>query len=114
MVNNSIVNFEIFFEELKIGHVIYDYSEGKFLKCQLSFDDKFKGLLPSIPNIRVIEDWLKSRCIPRQRRNVKIFLGDSDIKGYNFIEEVKKTHGNLRDGIWLKFKGESLSYNEIK
>lgn len=68
-----------------------------------------------------IEQWLYSRCFPPRRFNYRQLVHDLHIKqpyGHEFLEYLvilRLTHGILlEDYFWIRFKGEELTYDEVK
>ena len=67
--------------------------------------------------LKDFEEFLEDRCFSKTRFNKKELLDSLDLGniGYDPLEIVKKTHGlMLEDYCWIKFKGESLTWEDIK
>lgn len=66
-------------------------------------------------NIFDLYDFIEGRCFPRSRANAKEVLASLNLTEYNPYEIVKKTHGiQWDDFYWIRFKGENLTYNDVK
>lgn len=60
-------------------------------------------------------NFFKRRCFPRTRHNCEQLLRDLGLSYYDPIAIVQKTHGLMFDDyIWVRFKGENISYDDIK
>lgn len=60
-------------------------------------------------------EYFEERCFPRERLDCDELLEGLGLSYYDPIEIVRKTHGLLRDDYeWVRFKGESLKYDDIK
>lgn len=62
-----------------------------------------------------VMNFLEDRCFPRERVNARQLLNDLGLKSYNPLRIVKKTHGLMVDDfLWIKFRGEKVTYDNIK
>ncbi len=58
---------------------------------------------------------LEGRCWERGRKDIDNILNKLNIKYYNPLDIVRKTHGvSYNDFIWIKFEGEKLDWEDIK
>ncbi|UMZ73017.1 hypothetical protein [Natranaerofaba carboxydovora] len=65
--------------------------------------------------LKVVNNFLKSRCFPKERFNCHQLLEDLGLKTYSPLAIVEKTHGlQFDDYLWIRFNGEDLKYDDIK
>lgn len=79
----------------------------KKISIQNKTDDIFHRAFGIIehPTWEDFEDFLKYRCVPETRNNIKNILQNLDIDSYDPLQIVEKTQGRLTDDdMWLKFK----------
>lgn len=59
------------------------------------------------PTYHEYEEFLESRCFPRNRDNIKLILKDLNIPFYDPILIIEKTKGKMaEDNFWIKMEGE--------
>lgn len=57
--------------------------------------------------------FLKSRCVPRTRGNIKAILQRLEISHYDPFLIIHKTHGIIfGDKLWIRFENEDLTYEQ--
>lgn len=63
-----------------------------------------------------LKNFYESRCIPKERSSLKLFLLSIDVPFYDPELIVRKTNGFLSDDTyWIRFKGkECLTYKDVK
>lgn len=58
---------------------------------------------------------LKWRCWDANRENIEKYLYKLGLTEFNPYKICRKTHGVMfQDKIWFKYKGENLSWNDVK
>ena len=64
------------------------------------------------PTINDFDEFLESRCFPKDRVNCDQLLEDLGLKVYDPLSIVEITHGRqFEDYMWIKFDGEDLDYD---
>lgn len=67
------------------------------------------------PSFEQMYRFLESRCMPKGRQQLQEYLDDLGLAEYNVYEILRKTHGVMwEDFLWLKFEGESVTWDEVK
>ncbi len=57
------------------------------------------------PTFEDYEEWLESRCFPRERDKMKLMLKELDIPFYDPMQIVEKTKGRMaEDNFWIKLE----------
>ncbi len=57
------------------------------------------------PAFEEYEEWLESRCFPRERDKMKLMLGELDLPFYDPMLIVEKTQGRMaEDDFWIKME----------
>lgn len=57
------------------------------------------------PTFEQYEEWLESRCFPRERDKMKIMLRELDIPFYDPMLIVEKTEGRMaEDNFWIRIE----------
>ncbi len=57
------------------------------------------------PTYEQFEEWLESRCFPRERDKMKLMLQELDIPFYDPMLIVEKTQGRMaEDNFWIKME----------
>lgn len=73
---------------------------------QIFFDDEM--------DVYRLSTVLESRCWQRDCRNIDRYLEKLDVKYYDPLEIVKKTHGvSYNDFFWFRFNGEELTWKDV-
>lgn len=76
-------------------------------------DKPFGGL--SEVSSAMLEEFLESRCFPRERHSCKQLLKELGLDIYDPLSIVLKTHGQQYDDYyWLKFEGAEVDWDDIK
>lgn len=58
---------------------------------------------------------MEDRTIDRNRSDMRDFLDYLGLKEYNPYEYCRKSHGvSYQDFMWIKWKGETLTWNDVK
>ena len=76
-------------------------------KCYESLEERSSyetyGRRRMIRQIRTgYEEFLKSRCIPKERDGIKFYLKELGLYEYDTLEIIKKTNGRIaEDESWL-------------
>lgn len=99
-------------KDMVTADVVVDY-RNRSVRCVVYTDDFI--ITPfgkrAAPTIKDFEEFLESRCFPRERRNCAQLLADLGLSHYWPLDIVLKTHGRqLEDFCWIKFDGEKLDY----
>lgn len=67
------------------------------------------------PTVAQVELFIGERCVPKNRANIQEYLNKLGLEEYDPLEIVRKTHGTMfEDGMWIKFKGEEITWKEVK
>lgn len=107
-------DFTIMWENEECTHVILDETNlpiivERFIKTipkQPLFSDKL--------NRNHIQTFIESRCFERVRPDKDVLLEALGLNIYNPWEIVKKTHGFMyHDKCWIRFSGETLTWEEL-
>lgn len=107
----------VMYREELISAISYDYASGE-VEVENYIDDPV--LLPfginKNPDIKDFEDYLESRCFPRERYNCRELLKLLDVQCYDPMAIVKKTHGvQNEDHCWLKFGDDDRTvYEDVR
>lgn len=90
--------------------------EGKKVFVRDSTNDKLLspfGLREMVTS-EELDLFLKSRCIPSTRENVKEFLIKLGLKYFSILDIIEITHGWMaEDNFWLTFDDEEISWEEV-
>ena len=66
-------------------------------------------------NIADFDNFVKSRCLPKNRHNVGKFLDKIDLGVFRPIDIIKVTNGFMaEDHIWILHEGEKKSWKDVK
>lgn len=107
----------VMYKEEMISKICYDYAADK-VEVENYIDDLV--LLPfginKNPDIKDFEDFLESRCFPRERYNCRELLKLLDVQCYDPMAIVRKTHGvQNEDHCWLKFGDDDRTvYEDVR
>lgn len=87
-----------------IATIEYDYSSKKVYVDNYISDPIFLPFgIKKNPTIKDLEDYLESRCFPRERANRKELLQELGLQCYDPIAIIRKTHGVMYgDKVWLR------------
>lgn len=110
----DLIEFKYMNKNDVASDVTVDYESGRVTCVNYTSDiyDTPFGVL-KYPTINDFEEFLESRCFPKERRNCKQLLDDVGLINYSPLLIVQKTHGvQLEDYSWIKFKGEELDYEK--
>ncbi len=67
------------------------------------------------PTFEQMYRFMESRCMPKGRLQLQEYLDDLGLEEYNVYQILRKTHGVMwEDFLWLKFDGESVTWDEVK
>ena len=68
-----------------------------------------------VVSMSAFEDFLESRCFPRQRHGCKDLLAALELESYDPFSIVAITYGRQWDDYyWLRSEGDETSYDSIK
>lgn len=87
---------------------IIDVDEGKRQVAIKNFTNKVMfrafGKIEK-PSYELYEEWLESRCFPRERDKMKLILKDLNIPFYDAMMIIEKTEGRMaEDDFWIKIE----------
>ena len=111
------IRFSYMVKDEVIAEVEFNYSTGK-VKVKNYIDDPV--MLPfgvnENPTIKDLDRFLESRCVSRNRGNLKDVLNLIGVEEYDPYLIVRETYGLLWDDYsWIKFEDEvDLTYEDIK
>ena len=75
----------------------------------------FRPFTTERPTYLEFLEFMEDRCVPKTRADISQLLASIGLTEYNPIEIVKRSHGVMfEDFIWIKFKGEKLTYEDVK
>ncbi len=75
--------------------------------------EQFFGKRPH--TIEYLYKIFESRCIDRNRPDLKDFLDYYGLKEYNAYEFCLKTHGvSTQDFFWIKWADETITWDDVK
>lgn len=79
-----------------------------------TFNKQFSPNMEGHIELEELEKWLKWRTFPPTRANAGELLESLGMQAYNRWGIVRKTHGVMADDeIWLRFKGENLTHQDV-
>lgn len=107
------LHLEYLFEDRLISEIIIENNKIYFINYTDNVIEKPFGCMTSI-TFKEFKRFLAFRCFPKDRWNCRELVKCIDGE-YDFIKIIKITHGVLSDDyFWIRFKGESLTWNDIK
>ena len=109
----GMIEFEYMNKEKVVAHISID---GVSIKQELFTKNILDiPIVKNNPTINDLYDFFESRIFPRERADKDDLLELLGLKEYNPYEIVKKTHGlHYDDFRWIKFKGESIEFEDIR
>lgn len=114
-IDETVMNFEILEKDEILAHVIYDVSNQTVIECiQYSEVLMKRPFGDFVVTGEVIEDFLEDRCFEKGRADCDLLLKMLGLIYYSPVDIVRKTHGvMMEDFIWIRFKGENLTFKDI-
>ena len=111
----DVLRFQYMFRDEVMADVEVDYEKPFSIKVKnYTEDNLYKPFgIRDNPTMEDFDDFLVSRCFPKERRNCKQLLKDLGLINYSPYLIVRKTHGRqLEDYLWIKFEGETVDYEK--
>lgn len=115
--SHNIDEFEVLWKNKLCAKVRVDYKSQKVDCKQFTDDFLARPFNKKDEDVTIddVLDFFEFRCFPRERANRDQLLKDLGLDSYFPREIVRKTHGIiLEDFMWIRFKGETITYDDIK
>ena len=99
-----------------VAEYAFDVAKNKVYITQVGQElmDKPFGDLKAV-SMKVFENFLESRCFPKQRHGCGDLLNALELETYDPFAIVAKTYGRQWDDYyWLKYEGDETIYDNIK
>ena len=107
------LHLEYLHKDRLIAEIIIENNEIYFINYTDDIIEKPFGCMTSV-TFKEFKRFLAFRCFPKDRWNCRELIECIDGE-YDFIKIIRKTYGVLSDDyFWIRFKGESLTWNDIK
>lgn len=111
----KVLVFDLMYKDEICTHVKADFGTKEVEDVQYS-QVPHRTVFGKMP--RTIDNllwFLETRCVPRNRADLKEILEYNGIKEYDPLTIVRKTHGTaFHDDMWIQFEGENFKYEEVK
>jgi hypothetical protein len=112
---DRILEFDIMARNELCGSVYVNFGTGELRVAQYTDDPVDRPFTMEPVTIPDIMDFFEYRCFPRTRVNCDQLLEDLGLVYYSPLAIVRKTHGiQFDDFTWVRFKGETIRYDDIK
>ena len=103
-VGHQVVKYEYFDKEILCSTILCDFTD-KIVRVQNHTEQLLKTAFGSLENPKWSDfiEFLEERCVPKTRENIGIILSELDLREYDPIAIVEKTHGKMaEDSQWLR------------
>ena len=109
------LKFDYLFEDKVCSTITVD-RETREVKVENFTDNVLMQFLgKNEPTIENVLKFMRYRCFPEERQDVKILLRMLGLSTYSPLDICLKTHGRLTcDHFWIRFDGEKLTWNDLK
>ena len=110
------LEFTLMKKDEPLVEVVYDYKT-QTLTTDYITKDPYDSLVLGYYRPTELEDiqaWIETRCFPRSRVDAEFLLKELGLSTYHPLSIVKITHGHTpEDFYWIRFSGETLTWDEI-
>ena len=108
------MEFTIMFKDEEVERIKANFSEG-IVEYENIISEYPYRQFSEAPDIVKLYDWLKDRCYPRNRDNIKDLLRNIGLTHYDPKKIVRVTNGvKWEDFRRIKFKGGELTWDDVK
>ena len=104
------------YKDRLVAEYVFDIAKKRVYITQIGQElmDKPFGSADSV-SMKIFEEFLESRCFPKQRHGCKDLLKALELETYDPFAIVAKTYGRQWDDYyWLKYEGDITTYDKIK
>ncbi|WP_407425220.1 helix-turn-helix domain-containing protein [Treponema sp.] len=110
---STIEDFSVYWEDEKTADVIFSESQAQITRYTTNpVKQIFSKDTLSLFELGEILKW---RCWDENRENIEKYLFKLGLTEFNPYKICRKTHGVMfQDKIWFKYKGENLSWDDVK
>ncbi len=105
-LDNHLLVLSYYDEEVLCTRIVADYTE-KTVCIENCISNVVKTAFGNnlVPTWEDYEEFLESRCIPRQRAGLRQYLDTLGLDDYEPLEIIRKTEGRMaEDQQWIKLK----------
>lgn len=108
-----MLKFKVMFKNETVASVVIDKDK---LNIETYTEIPYKQPFLKKPvTLDYVKSFLEKRAVSKDKSNIAEILSQLNLKEYDIIEILKKTHGvNFDDFLWLKFNDENITWNEVK
>lgn len=104
--------FDVFNKYDKVGRI--EIRNGELTKNEVYTDDLLLRLYAKAKDAFAIIEMLHFRVMCEERWDEKM-LRHYGLEEYNFFDALRATHGvDFDDFFWLRFDGETITYDDVK
>lgn len=107
------LEFDVMFKEEAVAHIVVN---NKLCEVDTYNNIPYKQPFFKKPVTRgYVNAFLEKRVVPKDKANIEEVLNQLNVKAYNVIEILKKTHGvSFDDFFWVKFNNENITWDEVR